>query len=59
MRVAGPPRDHTYTCYDRGTDVLNTTWQLLDRAPRGRSGEPKEWPRPHDEYTAVAAGSTA
>ena len=27
---------HTYTCYDRGTDVLNTTWQLLDRTPKGR-----------------------
>ena len=26
---------HTYTCYDRGTDVLNTAWGLLDRAPEG------------------------
>ncbi len=26
--------------------TLNTTWQLLDRAPRGRSGEPKDWPLP-------------
>jgi predicted dithiol-disulfide oxidoreductase (DUF899 family) len=29
---------HTYSCYDRGTDVLNGTWQLLDRAPQGRDG---------------------
>ena len=48
---------HTYTCYDRGTDVLNGTWQLLDRAPKGRRGEPKNWPLPHDEYAEVAAAS--
>jgi predicted dithiol-disulfide oxidoreductase (DUF899 family) len=41
---------HTYSCYDRGTDVLNATWQLLDRAPRGRGGEFEGWPRRHDEY---------
>jgi predicted dithiol-disulfide oxidoreductase (DUF899 family) len=41
---------HTYSTYDRGTDVLNGTWQLLDRAPKGRSGEPKDWPLRHDEY---------
>ena len=27
---------HTYSCYDRGTDALNATWQLLDRSPKGR-----------------------
>jgi len=42
---------HTYTCYDRGTDVLNPTWQLLDRAPKGRDDEAHaDWPRRHDEY---------
>jgi predicted dithiol-disulfide oxidoreductase (DUF899 family) len=47
---------HTYSCYDRGTDVLNATWQLLDRAPKGRFRAPSEaaasgdWPRRHDEY---------
>lgn len=41
---------HTYSTYDRGTDVLNATWQLLDRAPRGRGGDPEDWPRRHDEY---------
>jgi hypothetical protein len=25
---------HTYSTYDRGTDALNATWQLLDRAPK-------------------------
>jgi predicted dithiol-disulfide oxidoreductase (DUF899 family) len=41
---------HTYSCYDRGTDVLNSTWQLLDRAPGGRSGAPPDWPRRRYEY---------
>jgi predicted dithiol-disulfide oxidoreductase (DUF899 family) len=36
---------HTYSTYDRGTDVLNATWQLLDRAPRGRGAEFDGWPR--------------
>ena len=41
---------HTYSCYDRGTDVLNATWQLLDRSPEGRGDDPEAWPRRHDEY---------
>jgi predicted dithiol-disulfide oxidoreductase (DUF899 family) len=36
---------HTYSCYDRGTDVLNGTWQLLDRAPKGRGVDFEGWPR--------------
>jgi predicted dithiol-disulfide oxidoreductase (DUF899 family) len=54
---------HTYSCYDRGTDVLHATWQLLDRAPTGRGGEQEsdfeDWPRRHDEYEDAAAGTTA
>jgi predicted dithiol-disulfide oxidoreductase (DUF899 family) len=41
---------HTYSTYDRGTDVLNSTWQLLDRTPKGRGKDPEGWPRLHDEY---------
>jgi predicted dithiol-disulfide oxidoreductase (DUF899 family) len=41
---------HTYSCYDRGTDVLHATWQLLDRAPNGRGSDFENWPRRHDEY---------
>jgi predicted dithiol-disulfide oxidoreductase (DUF899 family) len=41
---------HTYSTYDRGTDVLNTTWQLLDRTPHGRGDDPEGWPQRHDEY---------
>jgi predicted dithiol-disulfide oxidoreductase (DUF899 family) len=40
---------HTYSCYDRGTDVLSATWQLLDRTPKGRGGDPVGWPCRHDE----------
>ena len=36
---------HMYSCYDRGTDVLNATWQLLDRAPNGRGADSDGWPR--------------
>jgi predicted dithiol-disulfide oxidoreductase (DUF899 family) len=49
---------HTYSTFDRGTDVLIGTWQLLDRAPKGRldAGEDgyaiSDWPRRHDEYPA-------
>ncbi len=54
---------HTYSCYDRGTDVLNGTWQLLDRTPKGRFEAPNEgassssWPRRHDEYAGGAIES--
>jgi predicted dithiol-disulfide oxidoreductase (DUF899 family) len=41
---------HMYSTYDRGTDVLNATWQLLDRTPKGRGEDPEGWPRRHDEY---------
>jgi predicted dithiol-disulfide oxidoreductase (DUF899 family) len=41
---------HTYSTYDRGTDALNATWQLLDRAPEGRGDAFEGWPRRHDEY---------
>jgi predicted dithiol-disulfide oxidoreductase (DUF899 family) len=45
---------HTYSTYDRGTDALNATWQLLDRAPQGRGENFEGWPRRHDEYEAAA-----
>ena len=42
---------HTYSTYDRGTDALNATWQLLDRTPKGRDDDSHpDWPRRHDEY---------
>ena len=43
---------HTYSAYDRGTDVLCSSWQLLDRTQKGRPSrdELDGWPRRHDEY---------
>ena len=41
---------HTYSCYDRGTDVLSSTWQVLDRTPKRRGDDPDGWPPRHDEY---------
>ncbi len=41
---------HSYSAYDRGTDALNATWQLLDRTPKGRGDDPPGWPRLRDEY---------
>jgi predicted dithiol-disulfide oxidoreductase (DUF899 family) len=46
---------HTYSCYDRGTDVLNVTWQLLDRAPKGRGEDFGDWPRRRYEYEVTAS----
>lgn len=45
---------HTYSAYSRGLDALNTGYQLLDLAPRGRDEGGLEWPmawlRRHDAY---------
>jgi len=49
---------HSYSCYDRGTDVLNGTWQLLDRAPMGRDAGSEGWPRRRaDEEPATSAAA--
>ena len=40
---------HTYSAFARGLDVLWSTYQWLDRAPRGRN-ETGFWWRRHDEY---------
>lgn len=45
---------HTYSSYARGGDVLTGTYQLLDRAPKGRDEDnlpwTMSWVRRHDEY---------
>ncbi|HLI12416.1 MAG TPA: thioredoxin family protein [Alphaproteobacteria bacterium] len=45
---------HTYSCYARGLDMLNSAYHYLDLVPRGRDeGGLKftmEWLRRHDEY---------
>jgi predicted dithiol-disulfide oxidoreductase (DUF899 family) len=45
---------HTYSCYGRGLDAVNSAYQLLDLVPKGRNeGEllhPMSWVRHHDKY---------
>jgi predicted dithiol-disulfide oxidoreductase (DUF899 family) len=48
---------HTYSTYDRGTDGLNATWQLLDRAPKGR-GQGSGWPLRYFDYEHTTTGAT-
>jgi predicted dithiol-disulfide oxidoreductase (DUF899 family) len=45
---------HTYSCYARGIDMMNVTYQYLDLVPKGRDeaalSSPTAWLRHHDEY---------
>ena len=45
---------HTYSCYQRGVDPLNGTYQFLDLVPKGRDEDafsfPMTWVRRHDRY---------
>ncbi len=45
---------HTYSCYGRGLDCLNTAYQLMDRVPLGRDEQSlaysMAWLRRHDGY---------
>ena len=44
---------HTYSCYSRGLDMLNTAYHMLDLTPLGRNETGKGnmyWLRRHDQY---------
>lgn len=45
---------HTYSCYARGIDMVNTTYHFLDLVPKGRDEDPphspQDWIRYHDRY---------
>jgi predicted dithiol-disulfide oxidoreductase (DUF899 family) len=45
---------HTYSAYARGIDLLNTAYNILDLAPKGRDEDALEytqaWVRHHDRY---------
>ncbi len=43
---------HTYSCYARGIDLLNGTYNVLDLMAKGRDegDEPQSWVRHHDRY---------
>lgn len=45
---------HTYSCYSRGVDMLNTAYHYLDLVPKGRDEDglksTQAWVRHHDKY---------
>lgn len=42
---------HTYSCYARGLDMMNTAYHYLDLVPKGRDEDrPMDWLRLRDEY---------
>ena len=45
---------HTYSCYARGIDMMNATYQYLDLVPKGRDEDglesPQDWVQYHDRY---------
>jgi predicted dithiol-disulfide oxidoreductase (DUF899 family) len=45
---------HTYSCYARGIDMMNTAYQYLDLVPKGRDEDHldfvMEWVQYHDRY---------
>jgi predicted dithiol-disulfide oxidoreductase (DUF899 family) len=45
---------HTYSCYERGLDMLNAGYHLLDIVPKGRDEDglafPQAWVRHRDSY---------
>jgi predicted dithiol-disulfide oxidoreductase (DUF899 family) len=43
---------HTYSAYSRGIDIVNTAYNYLDLAPKGRDEGSRNqyWVRRHDEY---------
>ena len=53
---------HTYSTYERGIDLLNTTYNFLDLTAKGRDENPaatQAWVRYHDKYPgAPKSGGT-
>jgi predicted dithiol-disulfide oxidoreductase (DUF899 family) len=45
---------HTYSCYERGLDMMNAAYHYLDLVPDGRNeiglSYPQAWVRHHDDY---------
>jgi predicted dithiol-disulfide oxidoreductase (DUF899 family) len=45
---------HTYSCFARGVDMMNTGYQYLDLVPKGRDEtgleRPQAWVRHRDNY---------
>jgi predicted dithiol-disulfide oxidoreductase (DUF899 family) len=48
---------HTYSTYERGIDLMNTTYNFLDLTAKGRDENPdatQDWVRYHDEYNSAS-----
>jgi predicted dithiol-disulfide oxidoreductase (DUF899 family) len=45
---------HTYSCFQRGVDMMNGAYHYMDLAPKGRDEADQRptmsWLRRHDEY---------
>jgi predicted dithiol-disulfide oxidoreductase (DUF899 family) len=54
VKDAGGAVFHSYSCYARGLDMMNGTYQYLDLTPKGRdeAGLPHTmtWVKLHDQY---------
>jgi len=52
---------HTYSCYARGLDAINSAYQLLDLVPMGRDEDDLPWTmawlRRHDVYEELGAAT--
>ena len=50
---------HTYSSYERGIDLMNTTYNFLDLTAKGRDEKPgaaQDWVRYHDQYKGATQG---
>ena len=48
---------HTYSSYERGIDLMNTTYNFLDLTAKGRDENPdtpQDWVRYHDKYKGAS-----
>ena len=48
---------HTYSSYERGIDLMNTTYNFLDLTAKGRDENPdapQDWVRHHDKYKGTS-----
>lgn len=53
---------HTYSAYERGIDLMNTTYNFLDLTAKGRNENPEhsqDWVCYHDRYKNPPAASTS
>jgi len=53
---------HTYSCFARGIDMMNTAYQYLDLVPKGRDEDPEmtqSWVTYHDRYGSRARARKA